>query len=76
MGLIGVAEAFDQSNIETLTLNDLGLNADQVGLEGSPTRVVKMRTTKRSRACEMLSGEPEEQVTALVRRLNQNGVLR
>jgi electron transfer flavoprotein beta subunit len=75
VGLIGVAEAFDQPNIETLGLDDLGLLPQQVGLTGSPTRVVNMQTIKRSRTCELIDGEPAEQVAALVERLNERGVL-
>ena len=75
VGLIGVAEAFDQPNIETMGLNDLGLSPDQVGLKGSPTRVANLQTIKRSRSCEMIEGEPAEQVAGLVERLNERGVL-
>ena len=75
MGLIGVAEAFDRPNIETLSLDDLGLSPDQVGLTGSPTRVASLQTIKRSRSCEIIEGEPAEQVAGLVERLNERGVL-
>ena len=75
VGLIGVAEAFDQPNIETLGMDDLGLSPDQVGLTGSPTRVANLQTIKRSRTCEMIEGEPAEQVAVLVDQLNERGVL-
>ena len=75
IGLIGVAEAFDHPSIETLGLNELGLSQEQVGLTGSPTRVVNLQKIKRSRSCELIEGEPAEQVAALVEQLNRRGVM-
>ena len=75
MGRPSAGGHFDPPNIETLGLSDLGLLPQQVGLTGSPTRVVKMQTIKRSRTCKLIDGEPAEQVAALVERLNERGVL-
>lgn len=75
VSLIGVSEAFDQPSIRTMGLTELGLTAAEVGLTGSPTRVASMQTIKRSRTCEILDGEPDEQVAALVERLNESGVM-
>ena len=75
VGLIGVAEAFDQPNIDLLGLKELGLSQGQVGLAGSPTRVINLQKIKRSRTCELIDGEPAEQVAALVEKLNKRGVM-
>ena len=75
IGLIGVAEAYEQSRIETLGLAEINLSPAEVGLAGSPTRVASMQTIERRRTCEMLAGEPDQQVAALVERLNESGVL-
>ncbi|MCX7812442.1 MAG: electron transfer flavoprotein subunit beta/FixA family protein [Pseudothermotoga sp.] len=44
------------SNIETYGIKDVGLEPEEVGLKGSPTRVVKVFNTKVSRSCKLYSG--------------------
>jgi electron transfer flavoprotein beta subunit len=73
--LIGVAETYDRPRLETLELEALGLLPEKVGLVGSPTRVVDMEKIKRSRRCEIIEGEPADQVNALMERLGKRGVL-
>ena len=48
---------------------DIGAEADKAGLNGSPTRVVKIFFPKRERKSEMLSGSCEEQVDQLIKKL-------
>jgi electron transfer flavoprotein beta subunit len=75
IGLIGIATVYDQPSIESWTLTDLGLFPESVGLQGSPTRVANLHKIKRKRTCEMLAGEPREQVALLMERLSKNGVI-
>jgi len=48
---------------------DIGAEADKAGLNGSPTRVVKIFFPKRERKSEMLAGNPDEQVDQLIKKL-------
>jgi electron transfer flavoprotein beta subunit len=75
IGLVGVAEADDQPMIQTLNLAELDLTQEVVGLAGSPTRVVALQRIKHSRTCDMIGGEPREQVEALIEQLNKRGVM-
>ena len=63
------------AKIPTWTLQDLGLDPNKVGLNGSFTRVVKIFTPQRVKKAEMIKGEPEEQVTCLVGRLKEGGLV-
>jgi electron transfer flavoprotein alpha/beta subunit len=51
------------------------MDADMVGLSGSPTRVDSLATIKRDRTCRMLDGEPQEQANALIERLTHAGLI-
>lgn len=57
--------------IPTWTLKELGVGADQVGLSGSHTKVIKIFTPKRDKKAEVLQGEPEAQVDALITKLKE-----
>jgi electron transfer flavoprotein beta subunit len=48
---------------------DIGAEADKAGLNGSPTRVVKIFFPKRERKSEMIAGNTEEQVNQLIKKL-------
>ena len=54
---------------------DLGLDASEVGLAGSPTQVVTTCVPKFEAKKEMLEGEVEEKVDALVEKLKEAGIL-
>jgi len=54
---------------------DLGLDASKVGLAGSPTQVVTTCVPKFEAKKEMLEGEVEEKVDALVEKLKEAGIL-
>ncbi len=62
------------AKIPIWTLQDLGLNPDKVGLNGSFTRVVKIFTPQHIKKAEMLAGEPEVQVTCLMGKLKEGGL--
>ena len=48
---------------------DIGAEADKAGLNGSPTRVVKIFFPRRERKSEMLAGNAGEQVDQLIKKL-------
>lgn len=75
VGLVGISLAFERPAITQWSLNALDLAPEQVGLAGSPTRVAALQKIKHDRSCEMLSGEPGEQVDQLMKRLTNAGLI-
>jgi electron transfer flavoprotein beta subunit len=75
IALGGIAQAHDHPEVQTFRLSDLGIANDRAGLTGSPTRVAKLQKVVRKRGCRMLSGEPREQVEALVEILTSKGLM-
>lgn len=75
ISLPGIAEAYAHPAVEHWGLDRLGLTADQVGLNGSPTRVARLQKVVRDRTCRMLEGEPPQQVAALFDHLERMGVM-
>ena len=75
VGLVGISTVYDQPTVERWTLADLELQPEEVGLSGSPTRVAALEKIKRQRKCDMLEGEPQAQVEALMAHLKKAGAL-
>ncbi len=73
--LMGIAEAYEDKNIETWNITDLGLSSEDVGETGSPTRVVSLSKVTKERKCEFVEGEPEQQADKLVQHLAETGLL-
>jgi electron transfer flavoprotein beta subunit len=73
--LRGIARS-KSAKIPTWTVRDLDLDPAKVGLSGSYTRVVKIFTPVREKKAEILKGEPESQVSGLIARLRENGLIR
>ncbi len=73
--LAGLATAFDEMPVETLSVSDVGLVPAQVGQAGSPTRVLAMQAVTRDRTCQWIEGTPAEQADALVRHLADAGLI-
>ena len=69
--LRGIMKA-KSAKIPTWTLQDLGLDPDKVGLNGSFTRVIKIFTPQRNKKAEMIQGEPEVQVDCLIGKLKES----
>ena len=68
-------KAFSEMDIVRWGLKDLGLTKEEVGLEGSATRVWKLGTPPPRRAGEVISGTPVELVDNLIRRLETLSIL-
>jgi electron transfer flavoprotein beta subunit len=64
-----------RAQIKELNAADLGFKADQVGLAGSLTHVLKTFSPKQGRTTERLAGSPAEMAAALVARLTAARVL-
>jgi electron transfer flavoprotein beta subunit len=75
LGLAGLQTAFEDHDITTWTLADIGLSPDQVGEAGSPTKLLSLSRADRARKCEFLEGTSDEQADELVRRLLESGLI-
>jgi electron transfer flavoprotein beta subunit len=75
VGLHGIELAFAESKVEKWGLKKLGLSPEQVGEQGSPTRVLSLRRVKKERKCEFLPGSAEEQAEELIRRFVDTGMI-
>ena len=64
-----------RAEIEVWSARDIGADESKIGLNGSPTRVVKMTTPEHHRAGQILEGSIAEQVTNLASKLRQAEVL-
>lgn len=71
----GIADAFDEMPVETITIGQVGLDPGQVGDAGSPTRVLSMQPVKKDRACQWIQGTPAAQADTLVRQLVDAGLI-
>lgn len=63
--------------VEVMSLKELGLRPDEVGLSGSPTRVIGLHQAKQARRAggEIFTGKASEAVDAALRRLKELGAL-
>ncbi len=62
----GVVNAFSKSEIKVFSANDLSLDEDRLGLDGSPTKVMKSFVPTHEKMGEILDGTPEEKVSKLI----------
>jgi electron transfer flavoprotein beta subunit len=62
--------------IPVWTARDVDLDPAKVGLAGSYTRVVRIFTPNREKKAEMLKGEATVQVSNLIAKLRENGLIR
>jgi electron transfer flavoprotein beta subunit len=74
ISFLGILEAEKK---ETLVWSneDLGLDASQVGLSGSPTQMADMLVRERRRRGERIQGDPKDVARQIVDRLYQLGIL-
>jgi electron transfer flavoprotein beta subunit len=75
ISLGGLAQAFDQGDVELLTVADLGLAPELVGEAGSPTRVLSIRPIAHERRCRFLEGEPAKIADQLMDHLIEKGFI-
>lgn len=75
MPLAGLARAFDNQSVESWSLADLNLSADQVGANGSPTKVLSIQPIRQQRKCAMIEGETKTVAEQLVTQLMEKGLI-
>jgi len=75
IGLLEMVPAFEEKELLTWRLKDLGLSPESVGEPGSATAVISLSKAQRARTCEFLTGSNEEQVDRLLSRLLASGLL-
>ena len=63
------------AKIPVWTVQDAGLDTDQVGLAGSSTKVVKIFSPQRVNKAEMLQGELADQVSCLIGKLKESRLI-
>ncbi|MDI6601429.1 MAG: electron transfer flavoprotein subunit beta/FixA family protein [Thermoanaerobacteraceae bacterium] len=63
-----IFEAYN-AEVRSVGINDLGLDGNEVGLKGSPTKVVSTETPDTHRSGEVFSGNPKECADLLIQRL-------
>jgi electron transfer flavoprotein beta subunit len=63
------------AQIVTWTAQDIGIEKEKAGLAGSATQVVKVFFPKREHHAEMLKGDAEQQVNALVEKLREAKII-
>ena len=56
-------------------IDDLSVNAEAVGLKGSPTVVSNLHSTESKRRVKIISGTRQERAVQLVEKLSEGGVL-
>lgn len=71
----GIFEAYREKEIKVITADDLDVDKSELGLKGSPTKVVSTSTPNTERAGEIFSGNIKEAVQTLVQRLNDRHVI-
>jgi electron transfer flavoprotein beta subunit len=72
--LRGLSKA-KSAQIPTWTAQDIGTNKESIGQAGSATWVVKVFYPQRIQHAEMLKGDPEAQVNALVEKLREGKLI-
>ena len=71
----GIFKAYREMEIKTLVRNDLDVAEENIGLKGSPTRVVKSFTKPVKGQGEVVTLEDQESATWLVDRLKEKFIL-
>jgi electron transfer flavoprotein beta subunit len=71
----GIFEAYREKEVKIVTAADLGVDPQEVGLKGSPTKVISTTTPETQRAGEIFTGNVKECVQNLVQRLVEKHVI-
>lgn len=67
--------AAESKEINVLSNKELGVDPNQVGLDGSPTKMAGLELREFKRAREQVGGSPEEIVQALLEKIHRYGVI-
>ena len=75
VAMVRIEEAFNDREIPYWGLDELGLEANNVGLAGSATWVRLIREPKVSRSAHLVEGSPEEAVDAILKALKDRHIM-
>ena len=70
----GIFDAYEV-DVKKITNDDLKLEREELGLKGSPTKVVATTTPDTQRKGEVFTGNPKECCGNLIDRLNQRHLI-
>lgn len=71
----GIVNAFQKEQVRVWSALDLSVDQSRLGLDGSPTQVVKTFTPSSKRSTEILEGELSDVVSTLVDKLRDKNVI-
>jgi electron transfer flavoprotein beta subunit len=64
-----------RKEIKKWTVSDIGVNPRQVGLEGSPTRVIDVFSPEVKRKRKIFEGTTDEAVEWIIEKLHEAGII-
>ncbi|HHV47289.1 MAG TPA: electron transfer flavoprotein subunit beta/FixA family protein [Tissierellia bacterium] len=72
----GIYEGFKGDKIKVVSAKDVNADMDNIGLDGSPTNVLRSFTPPvKVKNLEMIEGTPKEKATKLIARLKQENII-
>lgn len=71
----GIFEAFREKNIEKLTREDIDVEDENIGLKGSPTRVVKSFTKEPKGKGEIINMDAQQSIKWIVEKMQNKHIL-
>jgi len=74
-GLYEIENTFDNKSIQRWDHTDLGLEAHEVGLSGSPTKIVALNPHKSKKQCQFIAGDVAQAAETLAQTLSQAGLV-
>ncbi len=74
-GLYEIENTFDSKSIKRLDHTDLGLEAHETGITGSPTKIVALNPHKPEKQCQFITGDMSQAAETLAQTLSQAGLV-
>ena len=74
MSTWGIVNAFERE-IKTLTLKDISVDPENIGLQGSPTQVKKTFTKDEKAKAELYEGTPRDAAMIIARELKEQNII-
>ncbi len=74
-GLYGIESTFQSKTIERWDIKKLGLNPDEIGISGSPTKIAALEKQTTRHACRFIDGTEKQQAETLTRILSKSGLI-
>ncbi|WP_170923771.1 electron transfer flavoprotein subunit beta/FixA family protein [Desulfocicer vacuolatum] len=74
-GLYEIENTFDGKSIQRWDHSDLGLEPHEIGLPGSPTKIVALNPHKSKKQCRFITGDVAQAAETLAQTLSQAGLV-